>query len=61
MAEQAVVARRARADEDGRRERVRELQVHESWLRIEVKPTGLRCVPRRGVSARRPSSSRADG
>lgn len=42
--EQAVVARRGRENERGRERRVRELQVHESWLRIEVKPTGLRCV-----------------
>lgn len=51
MAEQAVVAKRVRADENERRQRVRELQVHESWLRIEVKPTGLRYFPRRSFSA----------
>ncbi|BGO95585.1 hypothetical protein NBRC10512_004183 [Rhodotorula toruloides] len=42
--EQAVVARRGRENERGRERRVRELQVHESWLRIEVKPTGLRSL-----------------
>ncbi|BGP35333.1 hypothetical protein JCM10296v2_007169 [Rhodotorula toruloides] len=42
--EQAVVARRGREDGGGRESRVRELQVHESWLRIEVKPTGLRSL-----------------
>lgn len=42
--ERAVVARRGLENERGRERRVRELQVHESWLRIVVKPTGLRCV-----------------
>ncbi|KAK4330560.1 Adipose-regulatory protein, Seipin family protein [Rhodotorula toruloides] len=41
---QAIVTGRGRENERGRERRVRELQVHESWLRIEVKPTGLRSL-----------------